>query len=188
MDHIATGRALSPGGELLPPHHRRQQRRWRWQRGRWRWRRRRWRPMEMVPGAPPHPGRVPEQRLLSPKIRRRWRRSCGTLLEISSIVLGFFVPRLLIGEGASSGVDQGASPQVGVARAWVAPHGGEGALWPLSGSRLVLVLHPGKIGVWVFVSSNSENISCVAFLKHKIEENGELTLWHLVNRLVPEIA
>jgi hypothetical protein len=29
MNHIATGRALGPEGELLPPHHRRQQRRWR---------------------------------------------------------------------------------------------------------------------------------------------------------------
>jgi hypothetical protein len=38
---------------------------------------------------------------------------------------------------------------------------------PPSGSRLVLILPPGKIGVLVFVSSNSENISCVAFLKHK---------------------
>jgi hypothetical protein len=47
------------------------------------------------------------------------------------------------------------------------PPGGEGALWPPSGSRLVLVLPPGKIGVSVFVLSNSENISGVAFLKHK---------------------
>jgi hypothetical protein len=61
----------------------------------------------------------------------------------------------------------GASPQVGAAKAWAVPPGGEGALWPLSGSRLVLVLRPGKIGVLVFVLSNSENISCVAFLKHK---------------------
>jgi hypothetical protein len=29
--------------------------------------------MGMAPGALPHPSRVPEQRLLSPKIRR-WRR------------------------------------------------------------------------------------------------------------------
>jgi hypothetical protein len=42
-----------------------------------------------------------------------------------------------------------------------------GSPWPLSGSRLVLVLRPGKIGVPELVSSNSENISCVAFLKHK---------------------
>jgi hypothetical protein len=37
MNHIATGRALSPGGELLPPHHGRQQRQWRWRWSRWRW-------------------------------------------------------------------------------------------------------------------------------------------------------
>jgi hypothetical protein len=104
------------------------------------------------------------------------------------IVLGFFVGSLLIGEGASSGVDQGASPQVGAARAWAVPPGGEGALWPLFGSRLVLVLHPGKIGVFELVLSNSENISCVALLKHKTAENRKLALWHLVNRLVPEIA
>jgi hypothetical protein len=66
--------------------------------------------------------------------------------------------------------------------------GGEGALWPPSGSRLVLVLPPGKIRVSVFVSSNSENISCVASLKYKTAENRELALWHLVSRLVPEIA
>jgi hypothetical protein len=52
------------------------------------------------------------------------------------------------------------------------------------GLRLML----GKIGTSAFVLSNSENISCVAFLKHKIAENRELALWHLVNRLVPENA
>jgi phage replication-related protein YjqB (UPF0714/DUF867 family) len=62
------------------------------------------------------------------------------------------------------------------------------SLWPLSGSRLVLVLHPGKIGVSELVSSNSENISCVAFLNIKTAENRELALWHLVNSLVPEIT
>jgi hypothetical protein len=61
----------------------------------------------MALGALPHPDRVPEQRLLSPEIRRRRRRSCGTVLEISPIPLGFSVGRLLIGEGASSGGDQG---------------------------------------------------------------------------------
>jgi hypothetical protein len=61
----------------------------------------------MAPGALPCPGRVPEQRLLSSKIRRRWRRSYGTVLEISPTPLGFSVPRLLIGEGASSGSSQG---------------------------------------------------------------------------------
>jgi hypothetical protein len=80
------------------------------------------------------------------------------------------------------------SPQVGTARGWAAPPGGEAGPWPPSVSSSVLVLRPGKIGVWVFVSCNSENISCVAFLKHKIAENRELALWHLVNRLVPKIT
>jgi hypothetical protein len=61
----------------------------------------------MAQGALPRPGRVPEQKLLSPEIRRWWRQSCETVLEILPIVLGFSVERLLIGEGASSGVDQG---------------------------------------------------------------------------------
>jgi hypothetical protein len=65
--------------------------------------RRHQRPMEMAPGALPRPGRVPEQRILSPEIRQRRWRSCGTILEISPIVLGFSVGRLLIGEGVSSG-------------------------------------------------------------------------------------
>jgi hypothetical protein len=61
----------------------------------------------MAPGALPHPGRVPEQRLLSPKIRRQWRRSCGTLSRKLPIPLGFSVPGLYIGEGASLGGCQG---------------------------------------------------------------------------------
>jgi hypothetical protein len=63
--------------------------------------------MEMAPGALPHPGRVPEQRLLSSEIRRWRRRSYGTVLEFLPTPLGFSVPRLLIGEGASSGVAPG---------------------------------------------------------------------------------
>jgi hypothetical protein len=45
--------------------------------------------MEMAPGALPRPGRVLEQRLLSPKICFQGRRCCGTVLEISLIHLGF---------------------------------------------------------------------------------------------------
>jgi hypothetical protein len=39
--------------------------------------------------------------------------------------------------------------------------------WPLSGSPLVLILCAGKIGGSGFVSFNFENISCLAFPKHK---------------------
>ena len=63
--------------------------------------------MEVTPGAIPRPGGMPEQRLLSPEICLRRRRSCGTVLEKSSTPLGFSVLRLYIGEGASSGGSQG---------------------------------------------------------------------------------
>jgi hypothetical protein len=69
--------------------------------------------MEMAPGALPHPGRVPEQTLLFLKICLRRRRRCGTVLGKTPIVLGFSVERLLIGEGASSEVDQGGLIMVG---------------------------------------------------------------------------
>jgi hypothetical protein len=59
--------------------------------------------VEMAPGALPRSSKVPEQRLLSPEIHRRWRQSCGTLLEISPIDLGFSVGRLFIGGEAASG-------------------------------------------------------------------------------------
>jgi hypothetical protein len=91
----------------------------------------------MAPGALPHPDRVPEQRLLSPKICWWRQRSCGTLVEISPIVLGFSVVRLLIGEGASSGVDQGGLATGGRSQGLGrAPHG-VAALWPLSVSSSV---------------------------------------------------
>jgi hypothetical protein len=77
---------------------------------------------------------------------------------------------------------------VGTARGWAAPPTCEGGLWPSSSSLSVFGELPGKIRLLELVSSNSENISFVAFLKHKIAENRELALWHLVNRLVPGIA
>jgi hypothetical protein len=43
----------------------------------------------------------------------------------------------------------------------------EGGLWPPFGSLSVFGKLPRKIRLLAFVSSNSENISCVAFLKHK---------------------
>jgi hypothetical protein len=121
----------------------------------------------MAPGALPCPGRVLEQRLLSPKIRRQRRRSCGTRSGNLPIDLGFSVLRLLIGEGASSGVDQGGLTMGGRGQGLGrAPLLCGQPLAPLR-SRLVLVLRPGKIGVSELVLSNSENIFCVAFLKHK---------------------
>jgi hypothetical protein len=118
-------------------------------------------------GALPRPGRVPKQRLLSPKICLRRRRRCGTVLGKTPIDLGFSVGRLLLGEGASSEVDQGGLTMGGHGQGLGRAPYCVASLWPLSGSRLVLILRPGKIGVSELVLSNSENISCVAFLKHK---------------------
>jgi hypothetical protein len=74
---------------------------------------------------------------------------------------------------------------------WARPGAGPRPLWcgqPLVPLRLIFGLCEAsiKIGGSAFVSSNSENISCVTFLKHKTAKNRELALWHLVNRLVPE--
>jgi hypothetical protein len=69
---------------------------------------------------------------------------------------------------------QGVARAVGWCGRLLAP------LRPFFGLRDAL----GKIGTLAFVSSNSENISYVAFLKHKNSRNKELTLWSLVNRLV----
>jgi hypothetical protein len=76
---------------------------------------------------------------------------------------------------------------------WHGPGVGRATLWcgcPLAPLRLCfgLCLVSEKIGTSAFVSSNSENISCIAFLKHKTAKNRELVLWHLINRLVPENA
>ena len=51
-----------------------------------------------------------------------------------------------------------------------------------------LWLRDGIIRCWVFVPYNSENISCRTFLKYKNSRKQELTLWHLVNRIVLENA
>jgi hypothetical protein len=62
---------------------------------------------------------------------------------------------------------RGASPPLGAARRGGTPPHGVPALWPPSDSRSVFGPLPGKIGVLELVSSNSKNISCVAFLKYK---------------------
>jgi hypothetical protein len=71
-------------------------------------------------------------------------------------------------------------------RAHTRPQRGQGVArtvgWcgrPLAPLCLCFGLHHalGIIGTLAFVSSNSENISCVAFLKHKNSRNRELALW-----------
>jgi hypothetical protein len=45
--------------------------------------------MEMALGALPRPGRVPEQRLLSPEIGLQWRQRCRTFMGETPTYLGF---------------------------------------------------------------------------------------------------
>jgi hypothetical protein len=63
--------------------------------------------MEMAPGALPRPGKVPEQRLLSPEINLRRRRRCETLLGETPIDLGFSRRRPFIDGRAMSEGSQG---------------------------------------------------------------------------------
>jgi hypothetical protein len=62
---------------------------------------------------------------------------------------------------------RGVSPIGGAARGWAAPPHGEAGPWLGSVSSLVFWKLPLISGRSAFVSSNSENISCVTFLKHK---------------------
>jgi hypothetical protein len=80
------------------------------------------------------------------------------------------------------------SPIGGAGQGQAAPSYGEASLWLGSDSSSMFWKLCLISGYSAFVSSNSENISCVTFLKHKSAENRELALWHLVNRLVPENA
>jgi hypothetical protein len=103
INHIATSRALSLGGELLPPHHGSQQRRWRWRWSRWRWLR----------GAIPHPVRVPKQRFLSPETCLRWRWCCGTFRGWRLHPLGFLPRGKYIG-GRARSVDARGAHTIGL--------------------------------------------------------------------------
>ena len=77
--------------------------------------------MEMAPGAIPRPGRVLEQRLLSPESHLRgWRRS-GIFPGILIGYLGFSTQRHLIGEEATRGGARGAHTTPGRGLAWPAP-------------------------------------------------------------------
>jgi hypothetical protein len=175
MNHIATARALSLGGELLSPHHGRQQRQWRWWWSRWRWLR----------GNSPS-CRVPKQRLLSPAIGLRWWRRCRTFRGWMSIPLGFSRQKEFIGGRAMSEGTQGAHATWwrGQGVTCATPWCGQ----PMALLRLCfgLRLRVGKIGGLAFVLSNSENTSCITFLKYKNSRKQELALCHLVNRLVSE--
>jgi hypothetical protein len=92
--------------------------------------------MEMALGAIPHPGRVPKQRLLSPKIDLRWQQRCGTFHGLLPIDLGFSRRRQFIGGRAMSDGTWGPTLGHGATRGGAAPPYGVAASWPCSVSPL----------------------------------------------------
>jgi hypothetical protein len=95
--------------------------------------------MKMAPGAIPHLGRVPEQRLLSPKIGLRWRRRCETFHGLMPIYLGFSRRRDYIGGRAMSEGGRGAHTTYRCGQrgehhqvAWLPPGPPSSLLWTTS--------------------------------------------------------
>ena len=70
-------------------------------------------------------------------------------------------------EGETERALEVATPPGGAAREGPMPRYDVGPPWPPSGTSLAPWVHLGKIEGLAFVSSNSENISCVGFLKPK---------------------
>jgi hypothetical protein len=112
--------------------------------------------MEMAPGAIPHPGRVPEQRLLSPKTRLRWRRCCRTFHGWMPTPLGFSCRRQFIGGRAMSVGARGAHTMWWRGQRWDYATLWCGRLPALLCLPFGLRLRDSKIGTSGLVSSNSE--------------------------------
>ena len=90
--------------------------------------------MEIPPGALPRPGRVPEQRLMSPETWLRCDCGGGTFLEDSGLFLGFLPRGDYIGGRAESEVVQGGHTLAMRGQGAPAPRGGVVALWAPSSS------------------------------------------------------
>jgi hypothetical protein len=115
--------------------------------------------MEMAPGAIPCPGRMPEQRLLSPKTRLQWWWRYGTFRGWILIDLGFSCQRQYIGGRERSVNTQGAHTIARCGQRWTRAMAWCGRLPTLLRLPFGLRLRVRKIETLAFVSSNSENIS-----------------------------
>ena len=70
---------------------------------------------------------------------------------------------------------EGPTPYLGAGQGLAAPRAGVPTLVPVFDSSSDFCFGTVKIGTSAFVSSNSENISCVTFVKPKTAENRN---WH----------
>jgi hypothetical protein len=176
-EHIATGRALSPGGELLPPHI----------------------GVSNVDGdgsgvdgdgsggnSPSRQGAGTET-----SVPRNWSSMVAALWNFLWAETGrfrvFTSERIYRCKSDVRGWTRGPHHLVARPEGGTTPYGVPTS-WPSSVSALDSVFVSEKIGGLTFILSNSENISCIIFLKYKNSRKHELALWHLVNRLIPENA
>ena len=139
--------------------------------------------MKSPPVMIPLSGRVPERASEPSRTRVDVGGGDGTFRGFLIGYLGFSRKKVFIGERAMSVEGRGVFTTWQRAGRW-----GRGVAHSLLCVSFGLRVRDRKIGHWVFVSSNSKNIFLITFLKPKIAENSQLTLWHLVNRLVPENA
>ena len=129
-----------------------------------------------------------EERQNSPDLRLTMTATTELFVGYFLFFLGFLRRVVLIGEGWAPG-------------AWWGPHTiarrgptlgradlGCGALGAPPQVPSGLRKLPELLFMAEKISSDSEDIFRVGFLKPKTAENRELALWHLVNRLVPENA
>ena len=79
------------------------------------------------------------------------------------------------------------TPPLGVGPGQAAPWGGLAALWRLLDPPLHFVFVSVKYGLRLLFRPIQRIFFCTTFLKYKTTENRKLTLWHLVNRLVPKM-
>jgi hypothetical protein len=121
--------------------------------------------MEMALGAIPHPGRVPEQRLLSPEIGLQWRRCCETFCGWRPTSLGFSRRGQYIGESARSVEARGGLTMWCCGQRWACATLCCRCLLALLRLPFGLRVGDRKIGTSGFVSSNSENISFGNYLE-----------------------
>ncbi|KAK1603124.1 hypothetical protein QYE76_018644 [Lolium multiflorum] len=134
--------------------------------------------MEKPSGGTSPSGRVPEQRLLSPILASRWRRLWKVSRTVASSVRVFDAGALYRRKGSVEG-RRGDDTIGWRGQGPAAPPYHLGPTGPSSALSVFWML-PGKIGTWALISSNSENISLLGFLKPKTAENRALR--HLVNR------
>ena len=112
---------------------------------------------------------TPVAQILASRWRRLWKVSRTVAFPYRRLRSGAYYRR-------RGGVRRGLGPpDTRAAPPWAAPPPCVGPLWPSSGPSRVFWKLRGIIRCWELISSNSENISLLGFLKPKTAENRN---WH----------